>query len=208
MTSPGTRRIVGIASGVGGGKSTLARALAQEIGERDIVQFDHFERLTEQPVEVTRDWLAAGADPLRLAIPGLSAALAELAAGRPAADPRAAAPLQAQRYVVFETPFGRWHPESGRHIDFLVWIDTPLDIALARKLRQIVAGSGGDGAGLAAWLPDYLSNYLEVVERLLRLQRERVRPGADLVVDGRQDPGALARQVARALGGVAGGPPA
>jgi hypothetical protein len=52
---------------------------------------------------------------------------------------------------------------------------------------------------LAPWLREYLANYLEGVEALLRVQRERVRPGADIVVDGLASPEVAARQVVRAL---------
>jgi hypothetical protein len=39
----------------------------------------------------------------------------------------------------------------------------------------------------------------EGMEALLRVQRERVRPGADIVVDGLADPEVVARQVMRAI---------
>jgi uridine kinase len=193
------RRVIAVASGVGGGKSTLVQALAQALGERDVLAFDHFEEMTERPLAEACDWMLSGADPERLRVPGLSQALARLKAGHAVQDPLTGAQLAPRQHVIFEAPFGRWHAESGRYIDTLVWIDTPLDIALARKVRQLVATFDGPPASLAPWLREYLANYLEGVEALLRVQRERVRPGADIVVDGLAGPEVVARQVVKAL---------
>lgn len=192
--------VLAIASSVGGGKSTLARELARTLGEAHILDFDHFEPFTARPLAETSAWMRDGADPARLQVPELEDALRALKGGRPARDPATGAALQARRHVVFEAPFGRWHPDSGRHIDLLVWIDTPLDIALARKLRQLSSAFQGPDEAFRSWLREYLAAYLEGVEALLRLQHEKVRPGADLVLDGLADPGVLARQVARRLG--------
>ena len=191
--------VVAIASGVGGGKSTLARELARALGEAHVLDFDDFEPFTARPLAETCAWMRDGADPARLRVPGLEDALRALKAGQAARNPATAAELRARGHVIFEAPFGRWHPDSGRHIDLLVWIDTPLDIALARKLRQLSSAFPGPEAAFRPWLREYLAAYLEGVEALLRLQHEKVRPGADLVLDGRADPGALARQVARRL---------
>lgn len=179
-------KVVGIAAGVGGGKSTLAKALAERLGEAGLVQFDHYERMTEQPVEAVRRWMREGADPDALVIPGLAEDLQSL--------------KSKHKFVVFETPFGRRHSATGRHIDFLVWIDTPLDIALARKIRQFAAGAAasGEAASFGPWLQAYLGNYVEFVGDLLRAQRDTVRAQADLVVDGRRSPEELAREVERA----------
>lgn len=196
--------VIGIASGVGGGKSTLADSLAAEFGgDASAIQFDHYERVTEQPVEAVRRWMAAGADPDALAIPGLAEDLQALKAGRKVVDPLTRTPILPRRYLLFETQFGRRHAATGRHIDFLIWIDTPLDVALARKLRQLAAAAAGRGmseaAAFAAWLPAYLDSYLGMVEKLLRTQRESVRPQADLLLDGRRTPADLRREAAQAI---------
>lgn len=204
MSRTAGRKVVAIASGVGGGKSTLARALAEALGEAHVLQFDHFEALTERPLAETSAWMRAGADPARLAIAGLDEALCALKSGGAFRDPASGDTLTARHHVVFEAPFGRWHPASGKHIDLLVWIDTPLDIALARKLRQLSSAFEGPEEAFRPWLRDYLAGYLEGVEALLRLQLERVRPGADLVLDGRDDPAVLAREVVRGLAAAGG----
>jgi uridine kinase len=193
------RPVIAVASGVGGGKSTLARALARALGERDVLVFDHFEQITPRPPTEIRQWMLSGADPDELSVSGLAQALHALKAGHAVCDPMTHADLLAERHVIFEAPFGRWHTGSGVHIDLLVWIDTPLDIALARKLRQLLGSFEAPADTLKAWLSDYLTNYLDLVESLLRLQLERVRPNADIVVDGLQTPEDMARSIVKAM---------
>ncbi len=203
---PGAHRgvqVVGIAGPVGAGKSTLVLALATALVDTTTLQFDHFERMTERPIEEVMRWMRDGADLDQVPMPGLAEALEALKAGRAAIDPLTRAQLQPAAYILFETQFGRRHTASGREIDFLVWIDVPLDVALARKVRQLLrVATAGDAQGardFLPWLEGYLDNYLGVVGELLRVQRETVAAGADLVVDGQAAPREMAQRVAQAL---------
>jgi uridine kinase len=199
LTEAATRLVIGVASGVGGGKTTLARALAQSLGEHSMLAFDHFEQITALPPADIQAWLLAGAEPDHWHVPGLEDALVRLRAGETVSDPLTGERISARRYVIHEAPFGRWAARCGQYIDMLVWIDTPLDIALARKLRQLLGGFPGSPDSLQPWLAGYLTNYLDFVEALLRVQREKVRPAADIVVDGLVDPRTSALAVIRAL---------
>jgi uridine kinase len=145
-----------------------------------------------------------GADPGQIVVPGLAEDLEALKRGEPVTDPVTRARIEASRFILFETQFGRWHPASGGPIDFLIWLDTPLDIALARKVRQFAGRQAGtrnraDASEFVAWLHTYLDNYLSVVADLLRLQRETVASGADLVIDGTLDPAVQQQQAAQAI---------
>jgi uridine kinase len=168
------------------------------------VFFDHYERITERPIEAIGDWMREGADLNRIIVPGLGEDLQALKEGRSVLDPLTRAPVHAQRFVLFETQFGRRHAASGGHIDFLVWLDIPLDIALARKMRQLAgeataARDGRKTEEFVAWLQTYLDNYVAVVGRLLRLQRDTVAADADLVLDGTLAPAVLREQAAQAI---------
>jgi uridine kinase len=196
-------RVIAVAGAVGAGKSTLVRALAARLADSTSIQFDHFERMTERPIEDVRLWIQEGADVDKLPVPGLAEALDALKLGRAVVDPLTGAEIPAAKHILLETQFGRRHKATGRHIDFLIWIDTPLDIALARKVRQFVndldPGDLAGAASFARWLADYLENYVEVVGGLLRMQRETVAAQADLVVDGASGPDEQARVVERAI---------
>jgi uridine kinase len=181
--------IVAVAGPVGGGKSTLVEGLAGRLTDASVIRFDHYERVTEQPIENIRRWMESGADLDELVIAGLPEDLRALKQGYSVVDPLTQAPIPARKYVLFECQFGRQHKATGQHIDFLIWIDTPLDVALARKVRAFSgelrqARERKEIDGFAPWLHAYLDNYLEVVGGLLRMQRETVGANADLVIDG------------------------
>jgi energy-coupling factor transporter ATP-binding protein EcfA2 len=197
-----SRPLIAIAGPVGAGKSTLVNALASRLGDATAIHFDHYERITERPIEQIRDWMRNGADPNHLEIAGLAEDLEALKSGRSIVHPATRALVPAGRYIVFETQFGRQHAATGRHIDFLVWIDTPLDIALARKVRQFTLGVGtttGEIRSFVPWLGEYLQNYASFVGALLRIQSDTVVARADLVIDGRLDPGTLVTQLLREI---------
>jgi uridine kinase len=139
-----------------------------------------------------------GADIDAFDFPQLPEDLERLKNGAPVLDPRSRRPIEPQRYLLFETQFGRAHRETGRHIDLLIWIDTPLDVALARNMQVFVSAAldsaGTDETGnRLRWMQGYLANYLGTVRALLVMQAERVRAQADLILDGQQEPNTLAR---------------
>ncbi|MBK8083181.1 MAG: uridine kinase [Devosia sp.] len=179
-------RIVALSSPPGGGKSTFASALARRLGAA-LVEYDAYDRMTDMEPAAVRAWLEAGGPYDSVAVPELVADLESLAAGRPVKDRMKGGELQPRPLVIFETPFGRAHPATAMFIDTSIFIDTPADEALARKLRQFVAAQVADpGPGGAkrfvGWLDSYLSHYLAIVRPAIAMQRQRVLPLADLVI--------------------------
>jgi len=155
--------------------------------------------MTRAPIAELVQWVERGAHVEELSVPLLADHLRELKGGRPVAGPGRPTPTEPRKYVVFETQFGRAHRPTGEQIDLLIWIDTPLEIALARKLKDVTAEALRDGRVQAArerlaWLDGYLANYLALVRRLMLMQHERVRPHADVVVDGAVGLPALVQQ--------------
>ena len=168
--------MVGVAGPAGGGKSTLVNALAAAMPDAAVIHIDSYQKITEQPIGEIVRWAERGADFDELEIPQLADDLARLKQG-PA------------KVVLFETHFGRAHRDSGRFIDLLVWLDTPLDVALARNVMDQVAPllQVREAAPLRERLGSVqrsLASYLQDVRRLRLLQRERVAADADLVIDG------------------------
>jgi uridine kinase len=187
-------RIVAISGAPGSGKSALARGLADALGDATVVEMDHYEQATAQPIEAIARWMEDGADYDALPVPLLAEHLAALRAGRTVTDPATHEAIRPAAWILFETQFGRAHRATGRHIDLLVWLDTPPDIALARTLlksTRIALHDGQADAAQLAWTEGYLANYLTVVRQLILMQKARVGAGADIVLDGAENPDAL-----------------
>ncbi len=190
MTS--TRRyVVAVAGPTGSGKTALVKGLVARLGDASALHMDDYERMTREPIGDVQRWAERGADFDELAVPLLGEHLRQLKSGQPVRD------VAPRKYIVFETQFGRAHAQTGGLIDLLIWIDVPLELALARKLKAFAADALRDAnpRDRLAWLDAYLGNYLVLVRRLLVMQAERVRPQADLMLDGS---GALEPMVARA----------
>lgn len=156
---------IGVSAAAGGGKSTLVRALGERIDGAVMVFFDdHPVTMPTNPLQ----WLADGADFNDWKSDSLEAELTSL--------------REQKVPIVFEAPLGRAHNATGRFIDFLVFIDTPLEVALARWVRRRLGESSS-----VEEIPVLLDIYETVLRPVYLEQRRQVMPGADLVVDGLQD---------------------
>lgn len=180
--------VIAIAGPPGSGKSTLADALAQRLGDAVVLAMDHYQRMTRMPIGEVECWRARGADLAELPVGPLAEHLTALKEGCSVQDPATRATLEPRNYIVFDTHFGRAHQPTGALIDMLVWLDTPLDVALARNLRGFLRPLLGPGPAAQTqdrlqWIHGYLDNYEMVVSGLVHMQSARIRPGADLVIE-------------------------
>jgi uridine kinase len=188
------RYVIAVAGPAGGGKSSLVGALLGALRDATAIYVDSYQRITEQPIREIVRWMERGADFDEFSIPLLSDHLAALKRGQPVVDPRTRREIAPAKYILFETHFGRAHRDTGKHVDLLLWIDTPLDIALARNVSDLLA-SGESPAGLQR----YLRSYLEDVRRLRLMQRERICADADVALDGAAGFEAVLEQARRAI---------
>ena len=197
-------RVVAVAGVAGAGKSTLARGLVDALGDAVGVHIDRYQRITNRPVREIVRWMRDGASFDEFEIPLLADHLQRLKQGVGVVDPVTMEAIPARKYVVFETHFGRAHEPTGKHIDFLVWVDTPLEVALARNVRDLIRPLIRQPAPereRLMRLSEYVESYLADVRSLVLLQRERVAAEADLRVDGTGEPDDIIAAVRRAVVG-------
>ncbi len=179
--------VIALCGPPGAGKSTLTRAILSLKPTCKAIDHDDFPNQTARSIAHIKAWFERGADPNEFPLSELETRLEALSADTsfPA--------------LLFETPFGRTHRRTGRFIDYLVWIDVPLEIALSRQIlgfcqRAAAAGPQTDKA-FSAWLENYLRSYTEIIADMYRRQAVDVRAGADLVLDGLKSPQELAETV-------------
>lgn len=199
--------MVAVAAPIGGGKSSLVQGLATALGEAASLHFDDYELATRQSPDQLACWIAAGADFNSLQAPGFADALSALGRGETITDRASGEPIRPTRFIVVEMPLGRAYAETAELIDVLVWVDTPLDLALARNLRSSTVAAlaaDADPKGFLHWLDAYLEQYMGQVRLILEVQKSRVAPAADLTLDGTRAQEELIAEASRMVGRFSG----
>lgn len=180
------RPVIAISAPPGGGKTSLTRALAARIEGATPVHFDDHETLTRRPPEAILAWLRRGGAWRELDVTGIADDLDRLRHGSGSGP------------VLFDTPLGRCHPSLAESIDFVIWLEVPLDLALARKLGDM-ARWPGDAGEFRSWLGSYLAHYLDGIRDIVARQVAEVSSSADVSLDGRTGIATLADQALAAI---------
>jgi len=153
--------VVCIAGTSGAGKTTLTRALARRCNNALIVSFDDYAYAPPTVLPDALRWVAEGADPAAWQVPKLTADLSELRQGGPVHHPQTKQATIPTPIIVVEEPFGRSRPEFAALIDFVAVLDTPLEVALARRLlRELRCGEKSEPGGPSSRHIDFLEGYL------------------------------------------------
>jgi uridine kinase len=191
--------VIGIAGPSGAGKSTAVRNLTQLLDDAVAMYFDDYEASSTYP-EMAQ-WLAEGADPNQFRTPQLSSDLRRLRSGAGITLPDEKGVVEPASVIVLEEPFGRERSEIAGLIDYVVCIDIPLEIALARKLLRMIDFFLAEQtpAALAEHLKYFLPWYLESGRDSYLAVNRRVLAHCDLVVDGTLPPHDVAQTIVSAM---------
>jgi uridine kinase len=222
--------VIAISSISGGGKSALARNLVPPLGDAVTLHFDDYTSTYYPNSSHPRDfrrWLEEGADlnawktpqlvedvrtlregksiviPAQKAVPGpVRQARRLLKRPAPLVFPRKEQIIHPASFILLEEPFGREREALKPLIDYVILIDTPLEIALARRLLEVTeipyfAKNPDEGyQTMLAYLHSYLHRSLRDVYIALL---EQVRQHCDLLLDGTRPVEELAREACEYL---------
>jgi uridine kinase len=203
--------VIAIAGPSGGGKTTLVDHVATLLGTATRLYFDDYALVSSYPEDLAA-WLAAGADPNLWRTPQLAADLRALCRGAAILHPDGTTRQEPAPYIVLEEPFGRERQEMAAMIDVVACLDTPLEIALVRRLRRDLRKGGPYTStvdALLSGLDEYLTAYLSWARDVYHRVNSRALASCDLALDGRQPAEQLAQQVVEAVtlryaGGITG----
>jgi uridine kinase len=129
--------VIVIAGYVGSGKSTIAANLSKVLENAPVLVFDHYEKYIEWPHDMNQ-WLSDGADPDQIRIPKLKEDLLSLLKGIPITDPFDGKTVTPSKYLLLEEPSGRERGEIREYIDWVVYIDVPQDVCVARMTERVI----------------------------------------------------------------------
>ena len=90
----------------------------------------------------------------------------------------------ATEFIILDYPFGRDHRRFETLIDLSVFVDTPLDVAMARRITRDYRAAAGESADeVLERLHAELAHYVEKA-RYPYLDTDRHKPGSDLILNG------------------------
>ena len=154
--------IIAIAAVSGGGKTTVSNHLNRKWKNSKVIHFDDYD--FNGPDDIV-NWIDKGGDPNEWNLTSFIKDLELLM-------------TESLNYIVLDFPFSYKHDQVREFIDFSVFIDTPLDIALARRVIRDYRESSTENI---LFDMDY---YLLRGRKAYLSMLNTIKPNADLVVDG------------------------
>ncbi|MBO1628533.1 hypothetical protein [Bacillus arachidis] len=161
----GKPKIISIAAVSGGGKTTITNLLINKLSNSKALYFDNYE-FNESPYDICK-WVNEGADYNEWILTPLITDIQFLF--------NSSQPLD---YILLDYPFAYLNNEMREYIDFTIYIDTPLDIAMARRILRDFNESLFDD------VRDDLTNYLSRGRTAYLEMIKTVKPNSDIVIDG------------------------
>ena len=158
-------KIIAVAAVTAGGKTTVVNELKKRLQNSQSLHFDDY--TFEGEVDNFYEWVNAGTDyysawnlkPLEEDILKIKAA-------------------GIWDYLILDYPFAYCHDTINPYIDTAFFIDTPLDIALARRILRDMSDATGDD------IRNDLETYLKYARISFIQMQKDILPSSDYVIDG------------------------
>jgi uridine kinase len=156
--------VIAISGVSGGGKTTTVKHLNERLHNSKTLFFDDYD--FDGPSDII-DWVDKGANynewKLEPLIKDIETLIAE--------------PIE---YLIIDFPFAYKHSKTSPFIDLTVFIDTPLDIAMARRIIRDFKGFSNQS------ILNEMANYIQQGRRGYLEMLKTVKPNSDIVIDGTQ----------------------
>jgi len=156
--------IIAISAVTAGGKTTVTKALQKRLPKAAALYFDDY--TFEGEVEDYGKWISEGADvnvwdltPLR-------------------ADIERIIRSGAYDFLLLDYPFAYEHRMINAYLNCCIFIDTPLDIAMARRVLRDMQDASADA------IREEMQTYLNIARTAYVHMVNSQRTGSDHVIDG------------------------
>jgi uridine kinase len=155
--------VIAIAAVAGGGKTTITKRLNKLISNSTAIYFDDYD-FEESPDDICK-WIENGGDPNEWVLTPLIE------------DLRLLLSKNSYNYIFLDFPFAYQHKKMSSMIDYTIFINTPLDIAMARRIQRDFNKYDD--------VKNEMGNYLNRGRKAYLHMLETIRPDSDYIVDGK-----------------------
>ncbi|MGL4762269.1 MAG: hypothetical protein ACRCWG_12535 [Sarcina sp.] len=156
--------VIAISAVSGGGKTTVVQALNNKLEFSKSLYFDDYD--FEEYPENYFEWVQRGSD------------YNEWNIGVMEKDIKRLLSKSNLNYIILDYPFAYKNDKVAKYIDYAIFIDTPLDIAMARRILRDKMNEPVDL--LKEDLNYYISKGRDAYLEMLKI----IKPNSDFVIDG------------------------
>ena len=160
-------KIIAIGAVTAGGKTTIVNEIKKTIKNVESLHFDNYQ--FEGEVDDFHDWVIQGAN---YNVWDLSPLIKDICTIKKEAK---------CDYLLLDYPFAYCHKELGKYIDCAIFIDTPLDIAMARRVLRDMQDATGEE------IRKDMEFYIQYARVAYIQMLKDILPSSDYVIDGMKD---------------------
>ncbi len=157
-------KIISIAAVTAGGKTTVVNKLKEQLDNVHTLHFDDY--TFEGEVDDFYQWVLDGAD---YNVWNLRPLEEDILKVKNSGE---------YKYLILDYPFAYCNEQIKKYIDMAIFIDTPLDIALARRILRDLGNASGDE------IRDDLELYLKYARIAFIQMQKDILPSSDYIIDG------------------------
>jgi len=196
--------VIVIAGASGSGKSSIAQEVAKLLNGA-IIYYDDYSHLREWPEETGGS--EGNRNLTKVKITKMVEDVGALKAGEKIIEPRNKREISPKDYIIIEDPHGKERKDIAKLFDFVVLIDTPLEICLARVILRAFAGKNftrlngsqvlqeeGDPKEKLMILDNFIFGPYWTREDYIKINNQ-VRKNVDLIVDGMSSIEKIAQEI-------------
>ncbi len=157
-------KVVAVSGASGAGKTTIVKQLANEFDCPFLLFDDHTDDST-YPLDM-KNWLKNGANVFLIKTPEFVSSLKSLIS------------KSSSRYIFIEEPFGKERDSMSSLIDYVVLLDQPLELCLARIIKRHTEQPSADSI---CTISNYLDKYEDHFREIYMSAVRQVRNNSDLI---------------------------
>ena len=157
-------KVIAVAAVTAGGKTTAVNEIIMRLANTKVLHFDDYE--FEGEVDSFYQWVLDGADYNVWNLEPLEKDILNIQ-NNGTCD-----------YLFLDYPFAYCNEQIKKYIDVAVFIDTPLDIVLARRILRDMRNASGEE------IRNELEGYLKYARIAFVQMQKDILPSSDYVIDG------------------------